>query len=59
MNILNDFYRPAVLSDDHVFSESGIYHQMNVESTHKVCVCTALRTVKVSCLSSYPHFTVS
>ena len=36
MNILNDFYCPAVLSDDHKFSESGIYHQMSTESTHKV-----------------------
>ena len=40
MNILNDFYCPAVLSDDHVFSESGIYHQMIAESTHKVHVYT-------------------
>ena len=36
MNILNDFYRPTVLSEDHVFSESGIYHQMNPDSPHKV-----------------------
>ena len=36
MNILNDFYCPAVLSDEHVFSESGIYHQMTADTTHKV-----------------------
>ncbi|XP_021099656.1 dynein heavy chain 1, axonemal isoform X2 [Heterocephalus glaber] len=28
MNILEDFYRPAVLSPDHSYSDSGIYHQI-------------------------------
>ena len=36
MNILNDFYCPAVLTEDHVFSKSGIYHHMNPDNTHKV-----------------------
>jgi dynein heavy chain len=36
MNILNDFYCPTVLAEEHVFSESGIYHQMNPDNTHKV-----------------------
>ena len=38
MNILNDFYRPEVLSDNHIFSESGIYHQMSAETSHKVYI---------------------
>ena len=36
MNILNDFYNPVVLSDDHQFSESGIYHQLADGSDHEV-----------------------
>ena len=36
MNILNDFYCPAVLSAEYKFSESGIYHQLPGESQHKV-----------------------
>ena len=40
MNILNDFYRPEVLSDDHIFSESGIYHQMSTDTSHKVHIIT-------------------
>ena len=36
MNILNDFYCPTVLAEEHAFSESGIYHQMNPDNTHKV-----------------------
>lgn len=36
MNILNDFYSPAVLSDEHKFSESGIYHQLPLTSDHEV-----------------------
>uniref|UniRef100_A0A8C5ZKT2 Dynein axonemal heavy chain 1 n=1 Tax=Marmota marmota marmota TaxID=9994 RepID=A0A8C5ZKT2_MARMA len=28
MNILEDYYKPAVLSPDHVYSNSGIYHQI-------------------------------
>uniref|UniRef100_H0V0D2 Dynein axonemal heavy chain 1 n=1 Tax=Cavia porcellus TaxID=10141 RepID=H0V0D2_CAVPO len=28
MNILEDFYKPAVLSPDHSYSDSGIYHQI-------------------------------
>lgn len=36
MNILNDFYNPVVLSGDHQFSESGIYHQLSDDSDHKV-----------------------
>lgn len=28
MNILEDFYNPAVLSSEHSYSESGIYHQI-------------------------------
>lgn len=35
MNILNDFYSPAVLSDEHKFSESGIYHQLPLTSDHE------------------------
>ena len=36
MNILNDFYSPAVLSDEHKFSDSGIYHQLPLTSDHEV-----------------------
>lgn len=35
MNILNDYYSPAVLSDEHKFSESGIYHQLPLTSDHE------------------------
>lgn len=28
MNILEDFYNPAVLSPEHSYSDSGIYHQI-------------------------------
>lgn len=28
MNILEDFYNPAVLSSEHSYSASGIYHQI-------------------------------
>lgn len=35
MNILNDFYSPDVLSDEHKFSESGIYHQLPLTSDHE------------------------
>uniref|UniRef100_A0A8D2DP18 Dynein axonemal heavy chain 1 n=1 Tax=Sciurus vulgaris TaxID=55149 RepID=A0A8D2DP18_SCIVU len=28
MNILEDYYRPAVLSPNHIYSDSGIYHQI-------------------------------
>lgn len=28
MNILEDFYNPAVLSSEHSYSDSGIYHQI-------------------------------
>ena len=36
MNILNDFYSPDVLSSEHKFSESGIYHQLPLTSDHEV-----------------------
>ena len=39
MNILNDYYSPAVLSDEHKFSESGIYHQLPLTSDHEVLHC--------------------
>ncbi|XP_036594745.1 dynein heavy chain 1, axonemal [Trichosurus vulpecula] len=29
MNILEDFYHPRVLEPEHIYSESGIYHQIN------------------------------
>lgn len=35
MNILNDFYSPDVLSTEHKFSESGIYHQLPLTSDHE------------------------
>ena len=39
MNILEDFYCPAVLQSMYKFSESGIYHQLVPdESDHKVCM---------------------
>jgi dynein heavy chain len=28
MNILEDFYNPAVLSPEHSYSASGVYHQI-------------------------------
>lgn len=28
MNILEDFYNPSVLSPEHTYSASGIYHQI-------------------------------
>lgn len=36
MNILNDFYSPDVLSDEHSFSISGIYHQIESGSKQEV-----------------------
>ena len=36
MNILNDYYCPAVLNSDHKFSESGVHHQLEEESPHEV-----------------------
>jgi dynein heavy chain len=32
MNILNDYYCPEVLKDSHMFSPSGIYHQLSDDS---------------------------
>ena len=42
MNILNDYYSPDVLSDEHKFSESGIYHQLPVTADHEVYLIAAL-----------------
>ena len=37
MNILENFYSPAVLVTDYAFSESGIYKQLDAaETDHKV-----------------------
>ncbi|XP_020606105.1 dynein heavy chain 1, axonemal-like [Orbicella faveolata] len=35
MNILNDYYSEDVLSGEHRFSESGIYHQLPLTSDHE------------------------
>lgn len=43
MNILEDFYSPDVLSPEHSYSDSGIYHQipatydLNVSLHEKAC----------------------
>ena len=42
MNILNDFYHPKVVNDEHVFSESGIYHQLPTQSTTHEVNCLAM-----------------
>ena len=42
MNILNDYYSPDVLSDEHKFSESGIYHQLPLTADHEVYLIAAL-----------------
>ncbi|XP_078663939.1 dynein axonemal heavy chain 1-like [Branchiostoma floridae x Branchiostoma belcheri] len=34
MNILQDFYGNKVLSETHVFSPSGVYHQLSPEADH-------------------------
>lgn len=36
MNILNDFYCPEVLVDDHKYSASGIYYQLSSEANLQV-----------------------
>lgn len=38
MNILEDFYSPAVLSPEHSYSTSGIYHQ--IQPTYDLNVST-------------------
>ena len=38
INILSDFYCPAALSEEYKFSESGLYHELPAESTHKVYI---------------------
>lgn len=48
MNILEDFYNPAVLSPEHRYSKSGIYHQipptydLNVSPQEGACQRTSL-----------------
>lgn len=39
MNILEDFYNPEVLSPEHNYSASGIYHQ--IQPTYDLNVSTA------------------
>ena len=36
ISILNDYYNPVVISDHHVYSESGIYRQLEADNEHKV-----------------------
>lgn len=38
MNILEDFYSPAVLSPEHSYSTSGVYHQ--IQPTYDLNVST-------------------
>lgn len=38
MNILEDFYSPVVLSPEHSYSSSGIYHQ--IQPTYDLNVST-------------------
>ena len=46
MNVLNDFYCTEVLSDEHKFSESGIYHQLGADDN----LAVSGLTVCVSCI---------
>lgn len=39
MNILEDFYNPEVLYPEHIYSASGIYHQ--IQPTYDLNVSTA------------------
>lgn len=39
MNILEDFYNPKVLLPEHIYSDSGIYHQ--IQPTYDLNVSTA------------------
>ncbi|XP_048258404.1 dynein axonemal heavy chain 1-like isoform X3 [Haliotis rufescens] len=34
MNILNDFYNPEILDEDHVYSPSGVYRQISPSQDH-------------------------
>ena len=36
MNILEGYYNPDILNPEHVYSESGIYHQLEEDSEHAV-----------------------
>lgn len=44
MNILEDFYSPAVLSPEHSYSTSGIYHQ--IQPTYDLNVSTPGRWLR-------------
>eukprot|EP00118_Oscarella_pearsei_P012540 m.93002 g.93002 ORF g.93002 m.93002 type:complete len:4173 (+) comp36767_c0_seq9:102-12620(+) len=38
MNILEGYYNPEVVNPDHVYSESGIYHQLAEEDDHEAYI---------------------
>ena len=38
MNILDDYYNSEVVNPQHVYSESGVYHQLSPEINLEVCV---------------------
>ena len=52
MNILNDYYSDDVLSSEHKFSESGIYHQLPLTSDHEVWYRFELNAIKLNGLQT-------
>lgn len=38
-SVLEDFYCPAVLVEDHVYSSSGVYRQIDTSQEIKVGIC--------------------
>lgn len=57
MNILNDFYCPASLSTEYVFSESDVYHQFPPDTDHKVYTCSLY--VCMACVNEYRGVLIS
>ncbi len=48
ITILNDYYSDAVLSDTHVYSESGVYKQLESDNDHRVSEASSGRTTRES-----------
>lgn len=47
MSILSEYYQPQSLDDDHSYSPSGIYHQLDGSTDHAVSSpCTSPLTPK-------------
>ena len=45
MHVLQDYYNPDVLNEQHKYSESGVFHQLPGNADHAVCVLSLIANV--------------